>query len=72
MNVILKPKSRRAKNRCTEHGNVFTLKQTDFRNGEKHILVESHNDTWTLKPGVKQHWMGWFSESEAEWETING
>jgi len=70
MKVNLKPKSQRAKNRCTEHGTVFTLKAEDLRNGKNHILVESLDTTWTLKKGVKQHWVGWFDETEAEWKEV--
>jgi len=67
MNILLKPKSKRAKNRCAEHGNVFKLIKEDMRDGEEGVLLESLQNTWTLKPGVKQHWVGWFSISEATW-----
>jgi hypothetical protein len=70
MNVRILPKSQRAKNRVREHGEVMSLHSEDLRNGRKHILVESVNDTWNLNDKVKTHWMGWFDESEADWEMV--
>lgn len=71
MKIRLIPKSRRAKNRVAEHGNQFTLMREENRNGKKCILVESLFESWKLKVGVMQHWVGWFDETEAEWEKVN-
>jgi len=70
MNIVLTPISKRAKNRCNEHGTTFHLMKIENRFGEEWVLAESLENTWTLKPGVKQHWVGWFSESEANWEIV--
>jgi len=70
MNIRILPKSKRAKNRIREHGEIMTLKDDGFRSGVKGILVESTHKTWSLNSQIQTHWMGWFSEIEADWEMI--
>lgn len=71
MKAKITPLSRRAKNRVKEHGEIMTVKNFDTRGGKQHILVESMEDTWTLKKGVRQHWVGWFDSDEAAWEIFD-
>ena len=70
MKVRILPKSKRAKNRVHEHGEIMNLMQETTRNGSNMILVSSIEKTWSLRVGVKQHWMGWFDNNEATWEHI--
>jgi len=70
MKVVLTPKTQRAKNRIKEHGNIMTLIRLANRDGKNSLLVESLEETWSLKPGVRQHWMGWFDFSEVEWREV--
>jgi hypothetical protein len=66
MNVIVKPKTRWAKNRCTEHGNVFKVLRKMFVKGKEKILLESLEKSWRQSPDVVTHWCGWFCEEDAE------
>jgi len=73
MKVRLTPKCQRAKNRVKEHGRVMIVKQVGQLHTNKDcILVESIGLSWMLKPGIKQHWVGWFTRDEADWEFIDG
>ena len=63
--VEIFPITSRAKNRVSEHGKVMRLLEEDFFNGQTAILVQSIRETWNRKN--YSHWMGWFTESEANW-----
>lgn len=61
------PKSKRARNRIHEHGEVMELVERGTFQGQRAIRVMSLRETWG-SPGRKQNWHGWFTESEADWE----
>lgn len=59
MFVLISPKTKRAKDRCKQHGNIMLFK----KEVGGRILVESLDNTWK-----GERWMGWFSNDEASWE----
>jgi len=71
MNLVkILPKSQRATNRVHEHGEVMQFIRRDTIDGHKAILVKSLDKTWTLKPGIKEVWGGWFKDTEADFECL--
>jgi len=61
--VKIIPKTKRAKNRVKEHGDLFVLKKESTFQGEKAILVETNK----LDKDGFPVWFGWFKQSECEW-----
>lgn len=59
--VKLYPKSKRAKSRVFEHGEVMNL----IRETNDSFLLESLNDTCK---GEK--WLGWFTDGEIDFEEV--
>jgi hypothetical protein len=62
MKIIIKPKSKRAKERVKQHGSEMELVRHDNFRGEQAVLVQSVDRTCGNK-----HWHGWFRTSEASW-----
>ena len=69
-NVKITPKSNRAKNRVTEHGEVMVLEEEGSFDGQKAIRVRSVKETWG-SVGRRQTWSGWFTVDEANWEILS-
>jgi hypothetical protein len=61
MQILVTPKSQRAKNRVREHGDTFLLVQ----DRTSKICVESLKKTWQ-----GQKWLGWFTIDDANWEIL--
>ena len=65
--ITIKPISKRARERVRQHGRVMRLLRVDIFQGKKSVLVESLSKSWSLKPGTKTTWSGWFTPQEANW-----
>lgn len=57
-------KSKRAKTRVKEHGEIMEL----LMDKGDTFLVRSLEDTFVYREGVTGKWVGTFSKEEAEWE----
>ena len=64
--VKIIPKCKRAENRVKEHGEVMRLMEKHPAYG---ILVQSIKETWG-SAGRKENWMGWFKDTEADFEVV--
>jgi hypothetical protein len=60
--VLITPKCKRAKERVNMHGKIMNLLRQD---ADGSILVESLDTTWR-----HQHWMGWFTRQEADFQYV--
>jgi len=61
--ITVKPKSKRMKERVTQHGSSFVLLRTESHR----VLVESLEKTWRHQ-GKAHNWHGWITDDEATWE----
>lgn len=65
MLIKIIPKSEEACNLVKEHGEAMILSRQE---GDR-ILCLSLEETWN-GPNGKEHWVGWFTKLEADWELI--
>ena len=58
--ITIQPKTKRAKDRVRQHGNVMELLKCGTFDGKPAVLVKSVKRTWA----GNQHWKGWFTDDE--------
>ena len=63
----LKGKSKRAKDRIRQHGNIMMVQIEGHWTGNPAFLFRSQEKT-----SKGETWLGWIEKSEIEWTEING